>query len=386
LVLASACSSSDDTPVPPAITMVVDSTSPLFGAIDVAPLGARTRAALEDRATAPEDWLEFFAVFAGDSASLSDSSVAVLGDYSVTPDGARFIPRFRAVAGQTYTARFDSKGLRRFLRASREYPNLLAQFSVPRDSLASRTSIVALYPATDSVPMNWLRFYIEFSAPMSVGESRSRVRLLDDRGRAVPDAFLTVAGNQELWDETRQRLTILFDPGRIKRDLNPNETLGLPLRAGNRYRLVVDSGWKDAAGKPILRGFEKRFRVGPIDRGLPRVASWNVTAPAVMTRDPLVVAFREPMDHALASRMLAVKYRDGRSIDGTIELFDHDTRWRFTPRALWGTGPHYIEVDTELEDLAGNSLQRLFDVAPGDTASRGTDSATVRVPFTPRNR
>jgi hypothetical protein len=363
-----ACSESDATPVPPELSMVVDTASPLFGAIDVVPLGARTRAELRSRARTPEDWLEFFAVFAGDSLSLSDTSVAVPGDYSVTPDGARFIPRTRAVAGQTYTARFDSKGLRRFIRASRDYPNLFAQFAVPRDSLATRASVVAIYPATDSVPMNLRRWYIEFSAAMSVGESRSHVRLLDDRGRAVPDAFADVADSQELWDDARRRLTVLFDPGRIKRDLNSGETAGLPLRSGTRYRLVVDSGWKDAAGKPIMRGFEKRFRVGPVDRGSPRVDTWRVVPPMVMTRDPLVISFREPMDHALASRMLVVKYHNGSIIDGTVELLDRDTQWRFTPRALWGTGAHYVEVDTQLEDLAGNNLD-------------GTDSATVRIAF-----
>ena len=378
------CASGDDTSVPPAITMNVDTAASVFGTVDIAPLGARTRADLDQRARTPEDWIEFFSVYAGDSLSIADTTVAMLGDYRVTPDGIRFVPRFRPVAGQTYTVRFDAKSLRRLVRASREYPSLLAQFSVPRDSTASRTLVLAVYPTTDSVPMNWLRFYVEFSAPMSVGESARRIRVLDERGQVVPDAFLNIAGNQELWDDTRQRLTILFDPGRIKRDLKPNETLGLPLREGRRYRLVVDSGWKDASGKPIARGFEKRFRVGPVDRTLPRVATWRVTPPVIMTRDPLVIVFREPMDRALASRMLVVKYRDGSVISGTVELTERETQWRFTPRALWGTAEHYVEVDTELEDLAGNNLQKLFDVAPGDAGSRGTDSATVRVRFTPR--
>jgi hypothetical protein len=41
-------------------------------------------------------------------------------------------------------------------------------------------------------------------------------------------------------------------------------------------------------------------------------------------------------------------------------------------------------VDTELEDLAGNNLRKLFDVAPGDAGATGVSAAVVRIPFQPK--
>jgi hypothetical protein len=374
----------DDAPEPPIVVMQLDSAEARFGAVDIAPFGERTLDALRDGAIPEDAWPEVLTVLTGDTATVTDTMPGVLGTWSVTDSGIRFMPRFPPVAGQTYTVRFDSKALRRFVRASRDYPALIAQFTVPHDTTSPRTIVRTVYPSTDSVPMNLLRLYIEFSAPMSVAESRRRVRLVDERGAVVPDALLNIAGNQELWDDARQRLTVFLDPGRIKRDLAPNEALGLPLQQGRRYRLVVDSAWKDATGKPLVRGFVKSFRVGPVDRGLPRVETWRVEAPTAVTREPLVVVFPEPMDHALASRMLTVRRRDGSVVDGTVSLTDRETRWSFEPRALWGTGAHSIEVDTELEDLAGNSLQKLFDVAPTDTGARGAATPTVTIPFVPR--
>jgi hypothetical protein len=64
---------------------------------------------------------------------------------------------------------------------------------------------------------------------------------------------------------------------------------------------------------------------------------------------------------------------------------DHaEQRWSFMPASAWRATVHRLEVDTELEDLAGNNLRRLFDVAPGDTAARGVDVPRVHLSFTPR--
>src|SRR5206468_5420932 len=169
-----------------------------------------------------------------------------------------------------------------------------------------------------------------------------------------------------------------FDPGRIKRDLKPHEALGLPLREGHSYSLVVDSLLHDAHGLPLTHRFVKQFRVGPIDRTLPRVTTWRLLPPVAGTRDPLTIRLPEPLDHALLARMLTVKRRSGRTdsvVSGHGLPDDQDRRWIFTPSDPWLASDYVVEVDTELEDLAGNNLRRLFDVMPGDTAARGADSA-----------
>jgi hypothetical protein len=221
--------------------------------------------------------------------------------------------------------------------------------------------------------------YIRFSAPMSVGEAKERLRLLDGNGDVVEDAFLVVP--QELWTRDRTRLTVLFDPGRIKRDLRPNEELGLPLREGGAYTLVVDGGWLDGEHNPLASGYEKRFTVGPADRALPRVADWRVTAPAAGTRDAVTIDFPEPFDRGLLERVLRVERARGEIVGGAVTVADGEMRWTFTPDAPWSAGSYALRVGTELEDLAGNNLRHVFDVDRRGEDQKANVGETVTIEF-----
>jgi hypothetical protein len=50
-----------------------------------------------------------------------------------------------------------------------------------------------------------------------------------------------------LWNKEATALTHWLDPGRIKRDLQPNQRLGNPLVFGEHCTLVVDRRWKNVA-------------------------------------------------------------------------------------------------------------------------------------------
>jgi hypothetical protein len=137
----------------------------------------------------------------------------------------------------------------------------------------------------------------------------------------------------------------------------------------------------------LTRGYVKRFRVGPIDRTLPRAAEWRVITPPAGTLDPVTVELPEPLDHALLGRMLTVTRSVGgveTAVTGRAATGHHDRRWTFTPSEPWATATYVVKIDTDLEDLAGNNMRRLFDVMPGDSAARGAEGALVRIPFTPR--
>jgi hypothetical protein len=82
--------------------------------------------------------------------------------------------------------------------------------------------------------------------------------------------------------------------------------------------------------------------------------------------------------------MLKVRRGDGGAVLGEIVTSKDDRSWSFIPTEPWGGTPHVIEVDPELEDLAGNNMHHLFDVMPGDTAARGTSQTVVRIAFTPK--
>jgi hypothetical protein len=205
------------------------------------------------------------------------------------------------------------------------------------------------------LPANTLKLYIFFSAPMSVGEAWQHIRLLDDRGRPVPGAFLEV--DQELWDPDHRRLTVLFDPGRIKRGLRLAREAGMPILPGRRYTLAIDAAWHDAHGASLREGFRKAFTGGPPDRTPADPMTWRVSAPAAGTSEPLIVDFPKPMDYALLQRMLGVP-----GVSGEIALDRNETEWRLTPDAPWKVGSYALVADSNMEDISGNHLDRPFDV------------------------
>jgi hypothetical protein len=231
---------------------------------------------------------------------------------------------------------------------------------VPVPVPGTGTHVEAVFPTADWLPANLLRFYIVFSAPMSSGEAHTRLRLVDDRGRTVSGAFLEL--EEELWDPSGRRLTVLLDPGRIKRGLRANLESGAPLVEGRGYRLEVDAAWRDAEGRPLARGHAKAFRAIAADRTSPDVGAWALAPPVPGTRAAFIVLFADPLDRALVASALTVVNPQGQVVDGAIEVAAGEREWRFTPTAPWALGRHELRVATELEDVAGNNLRRLFDV------------------------
>lgn len=116
--------------------------------------------------------------------------------------------------------------------------------------------------------MNQLKFYIHFSAPMARGRAYAHLRLIDQQsGTPVNVSFVEM--DPELWDPDQRRLTLLFDPGRIKREVGLNRELGPPLQAGRVYRLVIDSRWRDVMGRSLRADFVKAIQVVKADRAMP---------------------------------------------------------------------------------------------------------------------
>ncbi len=211
---------------------------------------------------------------------------------------------------------------------------------------------------------------------MSRGEAVARMRLLDDKGRVLPGVFLP---GEELWDPGFRRLTMTFDPGRIKRGLTSNEAMGPPIVEGKRYTLVIDRDWPDARGVNMVEGFRKSFRGGPAERHPPDPAQWQVTAPKAGTSEALAVSFPTPMNYPLLERMLQVSGEHG-----TVTIDKDETEWRFTPREPWKAGDYKLVVDTGLEDLAGNHIGQAFDIDVFDHVTEHIAANTISLPFTVR--
>jgi hypothetical protein len=297
----------------------------------------------------------------------SATSPTMAGEVLVDGDDLCFVPRFGFVEGTVYAVLADGRRVADLTRPS-----------VVREAT---TEVVAITPAVACVPRNLLRLHVWFSAPMSEGLAARSVRLEDDRGRRIDHALLVVG--DELWDAERRRLTVLLDPARIKRGLVSHRALGYPLERGEGFRVVVDQAFRDAAGAPLRSGASRHFEVGPDERRLVDPLTWRVVAPRCGTADALHVTFDRPLDVALVLRCLAVS--DGRHVlNGRSEVAHDGGSWTFVPDRAWPAAAHTLVVDERLEDLAGNSVRRVFDrELTGADPDRVGSPGPVAVAFAP---
>jgi hypothetical protein len=233
-------------------------------------------------------------------------------------------------------------------------------FQVPKRASTLATKVTAVYPTQDVLPENQLKFYLHFSAPMSRGEVYRRVHLLNEKGEAIDLPFLEL--DQELWDQRQQRITLLFDPGRIKRGLKPREEAGPVLEEGKKYTFAIDADWPDAQGNPLAKSVRKSFRAGPPDDQIVDLTRWKIKAPPAGSRMPLIIDFPKAMDQALAERLIWIETMAGQRVDGTAVLEAQERRWEFRPDADWTAGNYRVAVDATIEDLAGNSIAKPFEI------------------------
>jgi Big-like domain-containing protein len=113
------------------------------------------------------------------------------------------------------------------------------------------------------------------------------------------------------------------------------------------------------------------FEAVAADRRSPDPDRWHLTPPPARTRSSLRVAFGEPLDHALASRLIDVLDARGVPVPGSVELTASDSAWVFTPTSAWTAGEFTLRIGGSLEDIAGNNIARVFDV------DRTRDSAGI---------
>jgi hypothetical protein len=229
----------------------------------------------------PSTDLATFQVYAG------AGDTPMLGSYTLEGRTLVFQPRFPLATGVRYRAVFQPPGA----------APIEAVFDGPKPPAGPATEVAAIYPTSSVVPANTLKFYIVFSAPMSRGDAYRHLKLIDQSGKIRELAILEV--QQELWDPEYRRFTVLFNPGRIKRGLVPNQEDGPPFEPGKSYRFVVDREWRDARGLPLRAEVVKEFTVADAERVPPEPKQWRISAPHAGTREPVTIDFGRAMDYAL---------------------------------------------------------------------------------------
>ena len=295
---------------------------------------------------------------------------SIVGTYQIYQDKLNFRPRYPLDRGLTYRVLVSMPGKE------------IAEFDFrlePLEKKAPSAVVTTVSPTSDVLPENLLKFYVAFSKPMSRGDAYKHILLSDAKGKALELPFLELA--EELWDPRGQRFTLLLDPGRIKSGLLPREESGPILEAGKTYTLKIDRGWEDAEGTPLVKEFRKTFKVGPADTESPDPKRWTLELPRAGTLDPFVARFPEPLDRALLARTLGITQVGGEPPSGRIELADDQRSWTFVPEKKWRAGGYRLRVAKSLEDLAGNSVGRPFEVDLSQKRGDESEEGFVELPW-----
>ena len=272
---------------------------------------------------------------------------ALLGETQAVSGKVQFIPRFPFLAGQIYEAVFtDSAG---------QQTSIEHTFAIR----AAAPRLAAVYPNGKILPANHLKFYIHFTEPMQRGKIFRHFRLINlSTDKPIDEPFRET----ELWSADGKRLTLWLHPGRQKTGVNLNLDLGPVLDPRQRYVLEISKNWNSEAGVPLKNSFRKTFTTTEANRTQPDPDTWKIIPPKGNSYSPLIVNFQQPLDWALLHTMLTVLDTRDKLFAGKTEVIRNETQWRFIPTQPWTTGNYRLKVDWELEDLAGNNLERLFEV------------------------
>jgi hypothetical protein len=353
----------------PIVRWVQNGPDPSQATAEVA--GVETEA-FAGSAKSPAEWRKIFPVFAEPlrEADPAADLPPMAGSYEMREGRIVFAPQFPLREGISYRAVF---------RPGATSPVAEARYTLPAAARSPSTIVEQVYPSAAVLPENLLKFYLHFSAPMSRGDVYRYIHLYRADGTAVDLPFLELG--EELWDPAMKRLTLLLDPGRIKRGVRPREDAGAILVPGERYRLVIDAAWQDATGQPLAHSFEKAFTAAPANREPVAPARWTIIAPKAGTREPLRVRFDTPMDHALAKRLITVRDESGKTIAGEVRLAEEERSWSLTPAGIWPAGNLAIVVPATIEDLAGNNIGKPFDLDLIDPAQSTETPPVIAVAF-----
>jgi hypothetical protein len=322
------------------------------------------------RATRPTDLLKsiFRVTVAQEPCAESNDLPGLSGRYLLLEDEIQFVPTFPFERDVKYRATFDPSLLETL---QLEEPATLEFAIASEDEGVEPTVVTQVFPTCNVLPENLLRFYLHFSSSMERGRALEQIALLDSDGEPVEDALYRPP--VELWDRNMRRLTVLLDPGRLKRWVGPNLALGPPLKAGQQYILEIGSGMIDQYGRPLREPYYKHFLAGYPVREPIAVKEWQLHRPAAGSRQPVALTFSRPLDRALAFETIRIESEDGSVIEGQADVDRCETRWSLTPVSPWTAGVYRVRVDSRLEDICGNTPTGAFERRLDDGLGSATE-------------
>jgi hypothetical protein len=300
----------------------------------------------------------------------------ISGTWSLTDKAIRFEPQFSLVPGVRYRLTCDFAKLP---RANVRLAPFERVISIPKPPPGPATAITAVFPSANRLPENTLRFYVHFSGQMTRGNIYRHFKLVRDDGVIVKNPFLEL--DEELWSTDGLRVTILFHPGRVKRELVPREEDGPILEEGRRYTLSISREWKDAEGRPFAAEFKKTFLAGPPDEEPIDPRRWALMAPRGGSKAPVIIRLAKPLDRALLASTLSIVDASGKKVEGETTVGGGERVVTFAPTRPWQKGEYRLVVAHYLEDVCGNRVGESFEV---DVTKPRASSIPTEKPFTVR--
>lgn len=286
-------------------------------------------------------------------------SNAVQGRFITEKDYLVFTPYFPFEKGMTYVIRTKNTD------ANGKYS--YQSFELEKKEVVDKAEVISIYPSANELPENLLRFYLYFNTPMKKGQALKHIQLVDAAGNIDKHAFMEF--KQELWSPDGKRLTILFDPGRIKKGVSTNIELGPALLEDKQYQLIISSAWQDVYGQELSMDKTKEFEVIKAYRQTIKVDELEIQKPEADSKEILSIHFDRIVDHALVQSMIQIKDENEKVITGYWQTSEEEKIVQFIPEEIWQKGMYLIIMDNRLEDAAGNNLNNLLDQKAGEKSS-----------------
>jgi len=206
-------------------------------------------------------------------------------------------------------------------------------------------TVKSFQPSAPILPANTLRFYVAFDRPARGLVHQSDIKLLDSKDTPVENAFMNFG--QELWSPDGKRLTVLFDPGKIKRGVEAPDSELSPLKEGYLYKVTFGQA-------------QHVFRIGPAVRKRIDPASWVIATAGAPARI-VDIKFDRVMDPALLEDQLRVEDEEGRPVSGILRVVGGGRGVRFGASRPLNKGNYQIRISSILEDVAGNQINETLD-------------------------
>jgi len=285
------------------------------------------------------------------------NATAIIGKTVVENNTFSFIPVIPFGWNQQYTILYD---------------NILTYYTLPIPENYNHLSVEKIYPTNTAVPSNLLKWYIKFSKPINTASVYSHIKLLKNSGELVERAILPL--ENALISEDGTLLTIWIEPGRQKRNLIPNQQLGPVFNSNESYQLVISKTIKDRNGISMQDTVSHTFSITEADRIQPNIHNWILQIPNQNSVSNLVITSNESLDYGSTLNNITVFDDQNKIIRGVWSLSDAETNFSFTPNESWKKGNYQIVFNDVIEDLAGNSLHRLFDTDIDDHPNKKNTS------------